>query len=160
MQDASSRTQITRNMQFAWSIVRRWSFVVLWMSVIFWFSAQPKEALDFGQSTLVGKLAHVTGVCNSGWLIQRARSGRNMQRVGWQSWLIAVLYAVTDEFHQSFTPGRTPAVMDMMIDSFGAAMGVGWRSGAVDRTQPSLFSPLSTLYALLRRLPHRIRHRP
>jgi VanZ family protein len=101
------------------------------MGVIFWFSAQPKEALNFGQSTLVSKLAHVTEYAILGWLIQQARSGCNMQRVGWQSWLIAVLYAVTDEFHQSFTPGRTPAVTDMMIDSFGAAMGVGlavWRS--------------------------------
>jgi VanZ family protein len=101
------------------------------MGVIFWFSAQPKEALNFGQSTLVSKLAHVTEYAIQGWLIQWARGGRNRQRAGWSSWLIAVLYAATDEFHQSFTPGRTPAVTDVMIDSFGAAIGVGlaiWRS--------------------------------
>ena len=84
-----------------------------------------------GQSTLVSKLAHVTEYAILGWLIQWARGGRNRQRVGWLSWLIAVLYAVTDEYHQSFTPGRTPAVTDVIIDSFGAAIGAGlavWRS--------------------------------
>jgi VanZ family protein len=38
--------------------------------------------------------------------------------------LIAILYAATDEFHQSFTPGRTPRVTDVMIDAAGAAMGM------------------------------------
>jgi VanZ family protein len=138
MQDASSKTReaggkthVADNMQHGWLAVRRWSFVVLWMGVIFWFSAQPKAALDLGQSTLVSKLAHVTEYAILGWLIQWARGGRNRQRVGWLSWLIAVLYAVTDEYHQSFTPGRTPAVTDVIIDSLGAAIGVGlavWRS--------------------------------
>lgn len=102
----------------------RWALVILWMGVIFWFSAQPKEALNFGQSTLVSKLAHVTEYAILGWLVQWARGGRTLRRVWWQSWLIAVLYAATDELHQSFTPGRTPTVTDVIIDSFGAAIGL------------------------------------
>jgi len=97
---------------------------MLWMGVIFWFSAQPKEALNLGQSTLVSKLAHVTEYAILGWLIQWARGGRNMRRVWWQSWLLAVLYATTDEIHQSFTPGRHPLATDVLIDSFGATIGV------------------------------------
>ena len=34
---------------------------------------------------------------------------------------MAVLYSATDEFHQSFTPGRHPAVTDVMIDALGSA---------------------------------------
>ena len=36
------------------------------------------------------------------------------------AWLFCVAYASLDEFHQSFVPGRTPAVRDVMIDSVGA----------------------------------------
>ena len=131
MQDASSKTQAASDRSHIKTSIGRWAVVILWMGVIFWFSAQPKDALRFGQSTLVSKLAHVIEYAIQAWLIQWARGGRNRQRVEWLSWLIAVLYAATDEFHQSFTPGRTPSVTDVMIDSFGAAIGVGlavWRS--------------------------------
>ena len=33
--------------------------------------------------------------------------------------LISIIYATTDEIHQSFIPGRTPALTDVMIDSIG-----------------------------------------
>ncbi len=36
------------------------------------------------------------------------------------AWLIATLYAATDEFHQSFVPGRSAQVRDVLIDSTGA----------------------------------------
>ena len=124
--EAGGKTQVAGNMQHGWLVVRRWSCVVLWMGVIFWFSAQPKDALNLGQSTLVSKLAHIIEYAILGRLIQWARGGRARPRAGWLSWLIAVLYAATDELHQSFTPGRTPLVTDVMIDSFGAALGVGW----------------------------------
>ncbi|MCM1307962.1 MAG: VanZ family protein [Butyrivibrio sp.] len=44
------------------------------------------------------------------------------------AWLICVLYAVSDELHQSFTAGRTPSFWDVLIDSAGAllsALAVG-----------------------------------
>ena len=36
---------------------------------------------------------------------------------------LAGLYAVSDEFHQWFVPGRTAAATDGLIDVFGAAAG-------------------------------------
>lgn len=36
---------------------------------------------------------------------------------------ICALYAVSDEFHQSFVSGRTPAVRDVCIDTVGALAG-------------------------------------
>jgi VanZ family protein len=36
------------------------------------------------------------------------------------SWVITVLYAVTDEWHQSFMPGRVAAYKDVLFDSLGA----------------------------------------
>ena len=40
------------------------------------------------------------------------------------AWLVAALYAVSDEIHQYFVPERACALMDMGIDSAGAAAGV------------------------------------
>lgn len=37
--------------------------------------------------------------------------------------LFGGLYAVTDEIHQYFVPGRACMAMDVLIDSFGAAFG-------------------------------------
>ena len=40
------------------------------------------------------------------------------------SWLIATAYAATDEFHQLFVPGRAGRILDIGIDSAGAATGL------------------------------------
>jgi len=40
------------------------------------------------------------------------------------SLLIAAIYAATDEWHQSFIPGRTAALADVLIDSSGAFAGL------------------------------------
>jgi VanZ family protein len=37
---------------------------------------------------------------------------------------IAVGYAVTDELHQAFVPGRTPSPVDVLIDSGGATIAL------------------------------------
>lgn len=36
------------------------------------------------------------------------------------SWVLTCLYAMTDEYHQSFMPGRTASFKDVLIDSLGA----------------------------------------
>ena len=38
---------------------------------------------------------------------------------------VCLFYAVTDEFHQSFVPGRTSRVSDILIDFLGAVIGMG-----------------------------------
>ncbi len=40
------------------------------------------------------------------------------------SWSIPVLYAISDEVHQSFVPGRSCELRDMCIDACGALIGV------------------------------------
>ena len=46
------------------------------------------------------------------------------------AWGIATVYAATDEFHQTFVPGRAGRVSDVALDSAGAAIGIlltlGW----------------------------------
>jgi VanZ family protein len=40
--------------------------------------------------------------------------------------LLAALYAVTDEWHQSFVPNRSASAMDVLIDAGGAFWGAFW----------------------------------
>ena len=37
--------------------------------------------------------------------------------------VLASIYGATDEFHQSFVPGRTADVVDWVADTLGAALG-------------------------------------
>lgn len=41
------------------------------------------------------------------------------------AWLTTILYSVTDEFHQSYVPGRNPSIWDILVfDNFGAIFGL------------------------------------
>ena len=42
--------------------------------------------------------------------------------------VLVVLYGVSDEFHQSFVPGRTSDIADVVADGIGAtaAVGLAW----------------------------------
>ena len=59
-------------------------------------------------------------------LLYRAliNSGVNKVRAGYMAAIIASLYGVTDEFHQSFTPGREPTVRDVIFDTIGASLAI------------------------------------
>ncbi len=42
------------------------------------------------------------------------------------AWILSVLYAISDEIHQAFVPGRGPMVSDVVLDSAGAFVGVSF----------------------------------
>jgi len=46
-------------------------------------------------------------------------------RHGWLAWLLTVLYAASDELHQSFVPGRNASLVDVLVfDAIGALIGL------------------------------------
>lgn len=53
-----------------------------------------------------------------------ARSGEPALRRTIIPWLIGTAYAVTDEIHQMFVPGRSCELRDVAIDSCGLAAGI------------------------------------
>lgn len=57
-------------------------------------------------------------------LLRGIRGGRKDMRIGWALAAVGVVlcYASIDEFHQSFVPGRTPAVSDVMLDTCGGIL--------------------------------------
>jgi VanZ family protein len=129
--------------------VGRWAPVAAWAALIFlastsWFAGPRTEAVVLPVLTwlfphaslqtletmhaILRKLGHFTEYLIFGLLIARAlRDARGWR---WQHALLAVTlaasYAVTDELHQRFVPGRTPAVGDVAIDAVGAIVGQIW----------------------------------
>ena len=58
---------------------------------------------------------------------RKAANQAKMPAPAWRncfiSWLAGTLYAVTDEIHQTFVPGRSCELRDMGIDSCGVLTG-------------------------------------
>ncbi len=57
------------------------------------------------------------------WLRRRLLAARSPwpARAAWGPLVFCAVYAVTDEWHQSFVPSRTAAVGDVVLDTAGAA---------------------------------------
>ena len=85
---------------------------------------------------LIRKCAHLTEYAVLALLLWRAirhtneKNPRPRGAGGW-NWpearlalLLVMLYAATDEFHQSFVPGRTALASDVLIDTVGGAAGL------------------------------------
>jgi VanZ family protein len=105
-------------------VVNLWAPVILWMVVIFAFSAMtingPSEFSWF--DFVIKKSAHVTEYAILYWLVWRAtseRGRRNSTRVLVLSLIFSFVYALTDEWHQTITPGREGTLRDVGFDSLG-----------------------------------------
>lgn len=102
----------------------RWLLAALaWMLVIFWFSSQPQlpKAADELLDLLIKKGGHALayGIL---WTLWWKATGRP-----WLALAIAVLYAIADEIHQLFVPGRNGWWVDVAVDSAGALLAL-WLS--------------------------------
>jgi hypothetical protein len=116
--------------------VQLWLPPPLLMAVIFYFSAQPDLGTGLGAIDLVmRKLVHFTEYALLCFLWWRAFSARmRPDRAALAAFLVSALYAVTDEYHQSFVGGRSGNALDVAIDSAGAALvALRLRGGARER---------------------------
>jgi VanZ family protein len=106
------------------SAARLWLPVVAWAALIFVLSSIPDLGTGLGGWDLtLRKLAHTAEFAVLGALLVRALSAR------WPAFLLGAAYAVSDEVHQSFVPGRMGSPLDVAIDSVGVVFGVAlwWR---------------------------------
>ncbi len=95
-----------------------WLPVVAWAAVIFALSSIPSLGTGLGVWDLVlRKLAHLTEFAILGALL--ARAVPDLPAFG-----LGVAYAVADEIHQHFVPGREGAPLDVAIDALGVAVGI------------------------------------
>ena len=109
--------------------ILRWIPAVIMMVLIFIASGTPgDEVPDFGTIDLIVKKGgHTTGYALLAIACFFALYGdfKNVTRSAVLSLCISIVYAASDEFHQSFTPDRFPSVIDVGIDTAGAIIGIG-----------------------------------
>ncbi|NMH71687.1 VanZ family protein [Bacillus sp. RO2] len=128
-----------------------WVLVVGWMALIFFLSSQQGEqsadlsggitewvnevveqvmpAAEFKMeeiSFFVRKNAHFLA-----YMLLAILSFNAVRRSGGRGWrsmgaafIISLLYAISDEVHQLFVPGRSGQVSDVLLDSIGALVGI------------------------------------
>jgi len=100
-------------------VVSRWLPVVLWAGLIFGLSSIPDLGTGLGGWDLaLRKIAHAAEYAVLGALLLRAL-GRELPAAA-----LGIAYAVTDEVHQAFVPGRHGAVLDVVVDAVGVLIGV------------------------------------
>jgi VanZ family protein len=127
--------------------LKYWSPVILWMAVTFFmstglFTAENTSRIIgpiihflFPSAThhqinliheVIRKLAHVTEYFVLGLLLFRAFRSDSITPKAWRFALfslgLVVLYAASDEFHQTFVAMRTPSIIDVGIDTFGGVL--------------------------------------
>ncbi len=96
--------------------MRPWLLALAWAALIFGLSARPAQDLPtlfFGAD----KFVHIALYAPLGWWLARGFG------VGWLAVLVATAYGVSDEWHQSFVPGRMPSLADVGADAVGALLG-------------------------------------
>lgn len=100
-----------------------WGPAVAWMIAIFVASAQPKLPL---QDDVPDFLSHAVAylVLAALWCWALAKGGAPTLRIALAAILASALYGTTDEWHQSFVPGRHAEARDVRNDTVGAAVGV------------------------------------
>jgi len=90
--------------------------------ILHWlFPQASNETIDL-LHFMIRKSAHFVEYFVLSLLILRGiRAGRHGARLGWALAAIALAgsYAALDEFHQSFVPGRTAEVSDVLLDTSG-----------------------------------------
>lgn len=103
------------------SIVPLWFPALFFMVVIFVFSSQPGKNLPsfLNWDYLIKKTSHAIGY---GLLaLSYFHFLKYNKKQYWLALLMALAYAATDEFHQSFVAGRNSSIIDVLIfDGFGA----------------------------------------
>ena len=109
-------------------LLKYWLPPILWGLIIFSFSSLRVGSSNeiYWKDFVIKKTAHIVEYSILAVLLYRAMIGSDIEKK--KSIIFAILivslYGFTDEFHQSFTPGREPRIRDVIIDTIGGALGV------------------------------------
>lgn len=108
------------------NLLTRWLPLLLWMGAIFTLSHQPSDTIpQFGVWDLLFKKgAHFGAYALLALLALRVTAVGKRPFTHHPllfAFLITLLYAISDEFHQTFVPGRHGRFADVLIDAAGGA---------------------------------------
>jgi len=101
--------------------------LILWAGFIFYLSSlsyqpviDPKQVGVFNLA--LRKLVHLAEYAILYFLACRSFKSKKIKKYKMSAALFCFIFAITDEWHQSFIPGREGKVSDIIIDM----AGVGW----------------------------------
>lgn len=102
--------------------------MILVMGTIFFLSNQPGDTLTLPDVPNIDKVLHA-GIYGLLALTTLFAVGKKTTRtrpcqVSFLVLLFCVLYGISDEYHQSFIPGRMPSIWDICADTTGAGLVV------------------------------------
>ena len=109
--------------------ISSWVLVVLWSGIIFYFSSVPNLKISqFGFLDFVlRKAAHITEyVVLCIFYIRALKNTTKLsdKKVYLLSVIFSIIYAITDEIHQSFVPTRGGNhIIDILFDTIGVVLG-------------------------------------
>lgn len=116
------------------------ALAVGWAAFIFWESSQanpfpfvPQSILSHDKLLHFGAYAVLAGLAVGA--IARAKLA-TLGRVAVVGLLLAAAYGATDEWHQSYVPGRDADPWDWAADAVGAAAGAGAMALILRRRYP------------------------
>ena len=101
---------------------------ILWAGMIFFFSSVPDlhSGLPDIFDIVLRKIAHTGEYAILAILLLRGFSAtkqwQKQQKLFVIVMVIVILYAISDEIHQGFVPGRIASPIDVLIDAFGAIL--------------------------------------
>jgi VanZ family protein len=109
--------------------ISAWLPVLLWCGLIFYLSGVPYLRITQAwYDIILRKIAHLGEYAILVRLIVRALTSTTLwawKTVFAAALVLTILYASTDEYHQTFVAGRVGCVHDILIDTAGAWLGLG-----------------------------------
>jgi len=106
--------------------LKLWLPVGFWCGAIFYLSSLPHLATPWGTWDIIfRKIAHITEYGILAFLIWRAIFHSikvNLSKTYAWSGALSLLYAISDEIHQSFVPTRHGSIYDILIDGLGIGL--------------------------------------
>ncbi|MDD5155722.1 MAG: VanZ family protein [Candidatus Omnitrophica bacterium] len=103
-----------------------WLVLLLWLGVIFYFSSLPGKDIP-ALFPLQDILFHAVTYAVLAYLFIRALKntcpGLARPKLILFTFVFGVIYGLSDEFHQSFVPGRQASAFDLFVDSVSCFIG-------------------------------------
>ena len=108
------------------SFFKYWFPILIWAGFIFYLSSIPDLKSELEQDFILRKIAHILEYAILSFLLLRAIGIQSdIKKTALLSIIISILYAVSDEYHQSFVLGRKGSLKDIGIDSIGILITTG-----------------------------------
>lgn len=98
---------------------------ILWGYLIFWLSSVPdlSSGLPTIYDLILRKLAHITAYAVLAYLVLNIFVKKTAENLFFTA-TVCIIYAITDEWHQSFIAGRSGDPRDVMIDTIGILLSL------------------------------------